>query len=124
MRRNEQRICIIPRNLKEAKEASNLLNRLMEEVPVQQGEFPSILELFGVLDKYQVEVAHSVRNLLNNLKPAWENYLKKLGDADEMLFNTKEEFKNNLQQQAEKFRNVMNHFYSDFMIKLPTSSQT
>ncbi|KAL9923028.1 dynein heavy chain 2, axonemal kl-2 [Glossina fuscipes fuscipes] len=124
MRRNEQRICIMPRNLKEAKEASSLLNRLMEEVPIQQGEFPSILELFEVLDKYQVEVAHPARNLLNNLTPAWENYLKKLGDADEMLFSTKEEFKKNLQKQAEKFRNVMNHFYSDFMLKLPTSSQT
>lgn len=124
IRRNEQRISSVPRTLKEAREATNLVNRLMADVPIKEGEFPSILDLFKVLHKFQIEVHHSTRSLLNNLNSAWEAYIKKLGDADEILFSSKEEFKKNLQQQAERFRNVMKHFHADFIMKLPTSSQT
>ncbi|KAM7351793.1 dynein heavy chain 2, axonemal kl-2 isoform 2-T2 [Cochliomyia hominivorax] len=124
VKRNEKRMAVVPRTLREAREATLLFNRLNEEVPVKQAEFPSILDLFKVLDKYQIEISNNNRLLVLNLQPTWENYIKKLGDAGDMLDNTKEEFKQNLLSQAEKFRNVMKEFLADFMIKLPTSAQT
>lgn len=124
VRRNEKRIAIVPRTLREAREATELFHRLRIEAPLKQKEFPDILDLFKVLDKYQIEIPDSTKLLLFNLQMTWENYLKKLGEAGEMLDNTKEEFKKNLLIQAEKFRNIMKEFFADFMLKLPTSSQT
>lgn len=117
-------MAVVPRTLREAREATLLFNRLLEEVPVKQAEFPAILDLFKVLDKYQIEISHNIRLLIMNLQPTWENYLKKLAEAGDMLDNTKEEFKESLLLQAEKFRNVIKEFLADFMIKLPTSAQT
>lgn len=123
VKRNEKRIGVVPRTLKEAREATELFTRLRTEVPLKQEEFPEILELFKVLDKYQIEIADKTRILVSNLQPVWETYLKNLGEAGEMLDNTKEEFKQNLLLQAEKFRGIMKEFLADFMLKLPTSSQ-
>ena len=124
MKRNERRVAVVPRTLKEAREATQLFDRLISEVPAKQNEFPAIYDLFKVLDKYQIEISDSVKILIQNLQQTWENYLKKLADAGEMLDNTKEDFKQGLLLQAEKFRNVIKEFLADFMIKLPTSSQT
>uniref|UniRef100_A0A1I8MW68 Dynein axonemal heavy chain 2 n=1 Tax=Musca domestica TaxID=7370 RepID=A0A1I8MW68_MUSDO len=124
VKRNEKRISVVPRTLKEAREATELFNRLRTEAPLKQDEFPEILELFKVLDKYQIDIVENTRLLVVNLQPTWETYLKKLGEAGEMLDNTKEEFKANLLQQADKFRAIMKEFLADFMLKLPTSSQT
>lgn len=124
IKRNEKRIAVVPRTLKEAREATLLFNRLSEEVGVKQEEFPDIYELFRVLDKYQIDVSSSIKTLIDNLETTWENYLRKLSEAHNMLDNTKEDFKQNLLTQAEKFRNTMKEFLADFMAKLPTSSQT
>ncbi|XP_023298158.2 dynein axonemal heavy chain 2 [Lucilia cuprina] len=124
VKRNEKRIAVVPRTLKEAREATILFNRLTQEVPVKQAEFPDIFDLFKVLDKYQIEISDSIKVLVLNLSSTWENYLKKLGEAGDMLDNTKEDFKQNLLTQAEKFRNIIKEFLADFMVKLPTSAQT
>lgn len=124
MKRNEKRMAIVPRTLKEAREATQLFMRLVKEAPEMQNEFPATLDLFKVLDKYQIDIADSTKLLVVNLQQAWESYLMKLADAEEMLGNTKEEMKRNLLEQAEKFRNVMKEFLADFLVKLPTSSKT
>lgn len=117
-------MAIVPRTLKEAREATQLFNRLSQEAPNKQEEFSIIFDLFKILEKYQIEISDSTKLLILNLPKTWENYLKKLAEAGDMLDNTKEEFKQNLLLQAEKFRNVIKEFLADFMIKLPTSSQT
>ncbi|XP_013098623.2 dynein axonemal heavy chain 2 [Stomoxys calcitrans] len=124
VKRNEKRICVVPRTLKEAREATELFNRLKDEVPLKQDEFPETLNLFKILDKYEISIAENTRVLVLNLQTTWESYLKKLGEAGDMLDNTKEEFKQNLLLQAEKFRSIMKEFLAEFMLKLPTSSQT
>lgn len=117
-------MAVVPRTLKEAREANQLLTVLHNEVSIKEDEFPIIFNLFKVLDKYQIEISNSTKFLVANLQQTWENYLKQLGEAGEMLDNTNEDFKQNLLIHAEKFRNVVKDFLVDFMVKLPTSSLT
>lgn len=114
----------MPRNLKEAREATELYEFLFNDAPRKQAEFPAMLSLFKLLDFYLVEIPDATRKLVANLEAEWDAYLKILLHSSDMLEMTREEFKKTLLRQAEKFKTVMKEFLADFMLKLPTSAQT
>lgn len=87
-----------------------------------EAKFPLIDQLVRVQNKYQIEMAASMRGMVTNLRPTWDNYLRKLNEAEEMLFISKEEFKTNLMKQADRFKVIVKGFLDDFLVKLPTSS--
>ncbi|XP_041451656.1 dynein heavy chain 2, axonemal-like [Drosophila obscura] len=122
MRRNERKLILVPRTLKESLASKEFFEQLIEDVPIRQATFPPMLELFGVLDKYQVDILDEIRQKVLGLNNAWQHYLKKLAEADEMLDNNREEFKKILLQQAEKFKIILKEFLDDFYLKLPTSA--
>lgn len=123
MKKNEERVKIPPRNLKEAREATLLQARLASEIPTIEAKFPLIDQLVKVQSKYQIEVSTNMRSMITNLRPTWESYLRKLNEAEEMLFISKEEFKTNLMKQADRFKIIVKGFLDDFFVKLPTSSE-
>lgn len=114
----------MPRTLAQIKEATKFYERLVNEINIKQNEFPGIIALFKVLNNYQIEVPQSTHELLINLDSAWQSYLKTLTEASDMLEINKEEFKNNLLQQSEKFRNVIKSLLAEFLLKVPTTSVT
>ncbi|XP_026846886.1 dynein heavy chain 2, axonemal [Drosophila persimilis] len=122
MRRNERKLTMVPRTLKESLAAKEFFEKLIEDVPIRQATFPPMLELFAVLDKYQVDILDEIRQNVLGLNNAWQHYLKKLAEADEMLDNNREEFKKILLQQAEKFKIILKEFLDDFYLKLPTAA--
>lgn len=122
MRKNERKVMMVPRTLKESLSAKELFERLIHEVPLKQSTFPPMLDLFAVLDKYQVDIPEEIRQKVLGLETAWQHYLKKLGEADEILDNNREEFKKILIQQAEKFKIILKEFLEDFFMKLPTAA--
>lgn len=124
MKRNGTRVLMVPRTIKESKDAVAFYERLVSEVPKKQAEFPSILDLFKVLDKYLVDVAPEIRDLVLRLDVEWQTYLKKLMEAEEMLEIARDDFKKNLLQQADKFKTVIKELLADFMLKIPTSAST
>lgn len=122
MQYNSEKVSIIPRTLKEIKELTAYYEQLVKEIEVKSNEFPGILALFKVLDKYQIQFPSNTSELVQNLDLEWQNYIKKLLEADEMLGNTKEEFKASLLNQSEKFKVAIKVLMEEFLVKAPTSS--
>lgn len=122
MRRNAQKIMMMPRTLKESLAAKEYFEQLIKDVPLKQSTFPGILDLFILIDKYQVEIPDDIRKQIDGLQLAWQEYLRKLGEADEMLDNNRDEFKKILLHQAEKFKMILIEFLNEFFIKLPTAA--
>lgn len=112
-----------PRTLKEALAAKEYFDQLIQEAPLKQATFPSIFDLFALIDKYQVDIPDEVRQQVEGLESAWQDYIRKLGDADEMLDNNRDEFKKILLNQAEKFKLILKEFLNDFFLKLPTDAK-
>lgn len=122
MTKNVLRILKVPRTIEEIIRANELYARLVAEVPIRQNEFPGLYNLFKVLDKYQIEIAPEIRKMVFDLDTEWENYLKKLMEAEELLDYTREDFKKNLTGQGDKFRTLIKEFFQDFVLKLPSSA--
>ncbi|XP_055836500.1 dynein axonemal heavy chain 2 isoform X2 [Episyrphus balteatus] len=123
MNYNIEKVSIIPRTLKEIKESTKFYEQLVKEIEPKSNEFPAILELFKVLANYQIKFPSNSLELVQNLDQEWQNYIKKLLEADEMLGNTKEEFKASLLAQSEKFKVAIKTLMEEFLLKVPTSSQ-
>ena len=114
----------IPRNLEAMKKAMRLYEQLVAEAPIKQEEFPAIFALFKILEKYDVPIPKNVREMLFSLENGWQTYLKRLMEAEEMLGNIKEEFKQTLLKQADRFKHIIKNLYDEFALKVPTTSKT
>lgn len=112
----------VPRTIAEMKNSTRLYQRLVDEVEGKQNDFPGMYDLFRVLDKYKIPVPDDARSKILGLEQAWSGYLRKLLDVDEMLGNAKEEYKQNLILQAEKFKHIIKSFLDGFLVNMPTSS--
>ncbi|XP_055375876.1 dynein axonemal heavy chain 2 [Condylostylus longicornis] len=124
MESNARAVLTIPRTLSAIKTSIQLYNKLINEISIKQSEFSPIYDLFKVLDKYEIPVEKSVRVMVNTLEVEWQNYIKKLAEADEMLGNSKDEFKGELLKQVDKFKNIINEMTMDFIEKAPITSKT
>lgn len=122
MEANIKAVSVVPRTIAEMKNSTKLYQRLVDEVEGKQSTFPGIYDLFRVLDKYKIPVPEDTRSRIVGLEQAWAGYLRKLLDVDEMLGNAKEEYKQNLLLQAEKFKHIIKSFLDGFLVNMPTTS--
>lgn len=63
----------------------DLYERLVEEVPFQEQQFPPIGEKLEVLDKYKVEVPEEIRRLHAIIPEEWAAYKEVLEEAEKMI---------------------------------------
>lgn len=121
---NLKAVSKVPRTIAEMKNSIRLYQKLVDEVEGKQNTFPGTYDLFRVVDKYKIPVPDDARSKIIGLEHAWSSYLRKLLDVDEMLGNAKEEYKQNLLLQAEKFRLIIKSFLEGFLLNMPTTSAT
>lgn len=121
---NLKAVSKVPRTIAEMKNSTKLYQRLVDEVEGKQNSFPGMYDLYRVLDKYKIPVPEDSRDKIVGLEHAWASYLRKLLDVDEMLGNAKEEYKQSLIQQAEKFKHIIKSFLDGFLVNMPTTSAT
>lgn len=119
---NIKAVSKVPRTIAEMKNSTRLYQRLVDEVEGKQNNFPGMYDFFRVLDKYKIPIPDDSRSKILGLEHAWSSYLRKLLDVDEMLGNAKEEYKQNLLLQAEKFKHIIKSFLEGFLVNMPTSS--
>lgn len=119
---NIKAVSKVPRTIAEMKNSTRLYQRLVDEVDGKQNDFPGMYDLFRVLDKYKIPVPDDARSKIIGLEHAWSSYIRKLLDVDEMLGNAKEEYKQNLLMQAEKFKHIIKSFLEGFLVNMPTTS--
>lgn len=124
MKVNSELILTVPKTIEDMKKSVMLFERLTEEAPIKEAEFPSILEHFVTLDKYEVLISAKMRGMVANLHNEWKDYLKKLKEAEDMLGNSKDDFKLSLLRQADVLKEVSKSLLEDFLAKAPTSPQT
>lgn len=111
-----------PKNLKEMQNALTYYDRLMNEIPIKEKEFPKIADQFAVLEKYQVEVEEPVLKRHKALVPKWTQYLTALGRAEEMLHRNKEMFRAGLLEKAEQIKSEVMELGKTLFETMPTSS--
>lgn len=74
-----------PQNLVEMQSAILLHELLMQEIPLQESQFPLISDQMITLDKYGIEISSEMRSMEKKLPIEWANYLEVLRDAEKML---------------------------------------
>lgn len=82
-------------------EAVELFNKLQEEVPFEESQFPKIADRLVTLDKYKVEISPDLRKLEKNIPVEWNAYIECLNQAEKMLCFSKvivEDIKRNQQK--------------------------
>nr|CAD7395754.1 unnamed protein product [Timema poppensis] len=122
----------VPTTLRELQEHIPLHEALVEEVPEKEKIFPNIEDRFVVLDKFEVEISVEMQNRYVGLKEEWQQYLKVLEEAAEMLQKSKvsmnkdvtlkEKFRTGLLESAEALKKEAKFALEDFFANGPFSS--
>nr|CAD7438227.1 unnamed protein product [Timema bartmani] len=89
IKENSERVMKVPTTLRELQEHIPLHEALVEEVPEKEKIFPNIEDRFVVLDKFEVEISVEMQNKHVGLEEEWQQYLKFLEEAAEMLQKSK-----------------------------------
>lgn len=79
------RIMTKPSNLKAMQESVELFERLREEAPAEEEQFPSISEQIVILEKYKVALPSDVLSLERHIPEEWKKYLEMLDEAEKMI---------------------------------------
>nr|CAI5834494.1 unnamed protein product [Callosobruchus analis] len=122
MRSNGKQIMKEPHDLTEMQFAINLFDQLKEDIPFREEQFPLIKDMILTLDKYEVPVPDSMRNMEKNIPKEWAAYLEVLEQADKMLEYAKDQFKTGLLEQADQSRAEAKELLDDFLKHGPFSS--
>ena len=62
-----------------------LYRKLRSEIPLEEVQFPKIIEKMIVLDKYKVEIDDETRALEKGIPAKWASYLQVLEDSEKMI---------------------------------------
>nr|CAD7568025.1 unnamed protein product [Timema californicum] len=122
IKENSERVMKVPTTLRELQEHIPLHEALVEEVPEKEKIFPNIEDRFVVLDKFEVEISVEMQNRYVGLKEEWQQYLKVLEEAAEMLQKSKEKFRTGLLESAEALKKEAKFVLEDFFANGPFSS--
>lgn len=93
-----------PRTLDEMQDAMDLMRRVHDEKDAKYETFPVIKHFFVVMDKYDVIIPSSIRKKAENLEEQWRWFLDCIKQAEEMLDNSKDNFKLKLLAEADGIR--------------------
>nr|CAD7455963.1 unnamed protein product [Timema tahoe] len=114
IKENSERVMKVPTTLRELQEHIPLHEALVEEVPQKEKIFPNIEDRFVVLDKFEVEISVEMQNKHVGLEEEWQQYLKFLEEAAEMLQKSKEKFRTGLLESAEALKKEAKSVLEDF----------
>ncbi|XP_031626211.1 dynein heavy chain 2, axonemal [Contarinia nasturtii] len=90
---NGQKLSVAPKTVEELQKCCAIYERLRTEVDDSKCNLNSLRDQFDVLHKYGVPIDDQLNGVQENMYAQWEDYLKKLNDADEVLNNAKDSFK-------------------------------
>ncbi|KAJ8920059.1 hypothetical protein NQ315_011713 [Exocentrus adspersus] len=123
MKTNAEAIMKEPKTLDDMQYAIILFENLINDIPTREEEFPLIKDQLLTLDKYTVPVPDELRNMEKNIPKEWANYLEILGEAENMLEYSKENFKSALLEQTEQSRQESKDLLEDFLQNGPFTSE-
>lgn len=90
---NGQKLSVEPKSVEELQKCCAIYGRLRGDIDNIKCNLNSLSEQFEVLLKYGVPTDNELNEMKQKMPAQWEDYLKKLYDADEVLKNTKDSFK-------------------------------
>ncbi|XP_055310759.1 dynein axonemal heavy chain 2 [Sitodiplosis mosellana] len=90
---NGQKVSIAPKTVEELQKCCAIYEQLRSELDDSKCNLNSLSDQFDVLLKYGVPIDGEFDEMKQNMFTQWEDYLKKLNDADEVLNNAKDSFK-------------------------------
>lgn len=90
---NGKNVSVAPKSVDELQKCCAVYERLRSEIDDSKCKMNSLDEQFEVLLKYGVPIDGELRTMKDGMRTQWQDYLKKLNDADEVLNNAKDSFK-------------------------------
>lgn len=90
---NGQKLSVAPKSVEELQKCCAIYEQLRNEIDDIKYKLNSLHDQFDVLLKYGVPIDGELNEMKQNMRTQWEDYLKKLNDADEVLNNAKDSFK-------------------------------
>lgn len=123
MKTNTEKVSTVPRSIAEMKEATKFHDYLMTEASKKYTEFKDLYQLFKVIKECEETVSQQIQDMVANLEDQWQDYLKKLHDAEDLIDNTKDDFRFDLLSKADKLKMNAKSLLDEFYETVPTSSQ-
>lgn len=90
---NGRNVSVTPKSVDELQKCCAVYERLRSEIDDSKCKMSSLNEQFEVLLKYGVPIDGELCTMKDGMRTQWQDYLKKLNDADEVLNNAKDSFK-------------------------------
>lgn len=90
---NGQKLTVAPKSVEELQKCCAIYERLRGEIDHIKYNLFGLRDQFDVLLKYGVPIDGELNDMKENMASQWDDYLKKLEDADEVLNNAKDSFK-------------------------------
>lgn len=90
---NGQKLTVAPKSVEELQKCCAIYERLRSDIDNIKCNLYGLRDQFDVLLKYGVPIDDELNTLKENMAAQWDDYLKKLEDADEVLNNAKDSFK-------------------------------
>lgn len=92
-RTNGEELSIAPKSVEELQKCCTIFEQLRSEIDNSKCNLNNLRNQFEVLLKYGVPIDGELSEMKENMGTQWEDYVKKLHDADEVLNNAKDSFK-------------------------------
>lgn len=96
---NSEQILKPPKTVEELQISCTAYEQLTNEIDRYKCTLNELNDQFDVLYKYGISIDNTINELRLTIQPRWEEYLRKLNDADEMLNNAKDSFKLTLESK-------------------------
>ncbi|XP_063485594.1 dynein axonemal heavy chain 2 isoform X3 [Symphalangus syndactylus] len=116
------RISRPPQTLEELGVSLQLMDALQHDLANVETQIPPVHEQFAILEKYEVPVEDSIREMLDSLNGEWVVFQQTLLDSEQMLKKHKEKFKTGLIHSADEFKKKAHTLLEDFEFKGPFTS--
>nr|XP_055113102.1 dynein axonemal heavy chain 2 isoform X1 [Symphalangus syndactylus] len=122
LKENAEKISRPPQTLEELGVSLQLMDALQHDLANVETQIPPVHEQFAILEKYEVPVEDSIREMLDSLNGEWVVFQQTLLDSEQMLKKHKEKFKTGLIHSADEFKKKAHTLLEDFEFKGPFTS--
>ncbi|XP_017886409.1 dynein heavy chain 2, axonemal [Ceratina calcarata] len=120
---NSKKITKEPTDLIGMQYLMQLFDKLINDVPRQEEEFPKIQEQYQTLEKYEVSLTFDFKRKVHDIDPSWAAYLELLEECEGMLKEKKEEFKQVLLEDVIMFQDEVTALVGKFWDTGPFTSE-
>lgn len=94
-----EKVLIVPQSVDELKKCISVHEHLWSEIDDGKSCLNDLRDQFGVLNKYGVPIDGELKEMKARMRQQWDDYFKKLNDAEEILNNAKDSFKLTLESE-------------------------